>query len=198
MRYYWCIYIYIKHDVLHDILHVTKLVTAMKAARAALVGFFLSILAWRVPQRRSTPLNRTHIYRNSFRSICASLLFKGFFDKMQKSSASLQEVLQVVQIYSSTRECLRHQVGVDPLNDDVVIQFLSRDMLKEIQGQKWSKWQNPRNYWCFWTCFIFVFASWHFYYLLLSMTMRSELVSLHFIHTFPCGWFAFGRPTGVK
>ena len=117
-------------------MHMAKLATAMKAAHAA-QWFSFHLGLTRLPETFHT--DRTHVELcaswNSFRSICASLLFSGCFDKMQKSSASLQEVLQVVQICSSTRECLRHQVGVDPLNDDVVIEFLSRDMLKKIKAK---------------------------------------------------------------
>lgn len=58
----------IKHDILHSKescrspMHVTKLSTAMKATRSALVGFLLSLLAWQVRRCRSTSVDRAYIY----------------------------------------------------------------------------------------------------------------------------------------
>ena len=58
----------IKHDILHSKefcrspMHATKLGTAMKATRSALVGFLLSILAWQVRRCRSTSVDRAYIY----------------------------------------------------------------------------------------------------------------------------------------
>ena len=187
---------HIKHDVLHDILHMTKLVTAMKAARAARVGFFISILAWDISRRRSTPTNRRHTYRNSFRSISASSHLADFFDKMQNSSASCARS----HWSRASRSFLQRHMGAPSTpgpgklarwlcsHPSPVKRYAERN-----QGQRWR--QNPRNSWCFWTCFIFVFASLHFYYVL---SMANQWNPNLWAYTFPCGGFAFGRPTGVK
>ena len=87
---------HIKNDVLHDILHMTKPVTAMKAARAALVGFFLSILAWRVSRRRSTPTHMELIlfYLCLF-ALCSERLarLQWLLARMQMTSASCRRNL---------------------------------------------------------------------------------------------------------
>ena len=94
------------------------------------------MLAWHVSQRRSTKNRRHTSYRNSFRSISASSQFTGSWTQCRIHLHPVQEVtkvLQVIHSYRGTRECLRDQVGVDPLDDYIVIQVLSRDMLKGIR-----------------------------------------------------------------
>ena len=178
---------------------MTKLVTAMKAARAALVGFFLSILAWHVSRRRSTPTEHT---RNSVRSICASLLFAVFFHKMQKSSASLQEVtelLQVVQFYRGTERRPWRQPPGRAVQWWYTHPVPVKIYAERHTGPKIAEVTKCKELLLFLNLFHCCFRR---LALLLPNTVNDNQwdpnLWAYTFRYFPCGSFAFGRPTGVK
>ena len=162
--------------------------------------------------------DRTHMELCPLCHVCASFLFPCFFDKMP-----VQEVTEVVVVhfYRGTWERLRHQVGVDPHVDginmtlyhhwaglprahieglplclcNIVIQVLSRDMLKEIRDKDGDKIQGTLALDAS-ELVSFLFSPPYIFYYVLSMA--NQWNPNLWAYTFPCGWFAFGRPTGVK
>lgn len=101
-------------------MHVTKLSTAMKATRSALVGFLLSLLAWQVRRCRSTSVDRAYIYIYTYYIyIIPTYVRIDELNILAKKSGKSWQIIQF--LHRVDPSSLRAQLRVDPLDDGVVV-----------------------------------------------------------------------------